>query len=784
MNHDADTPTPPPQPGHEAQATLARIREAHTLYPALAERIDRALLIALHSRGIATIDDIHDRARALAGSEDPGRARPSGDDNAPQETRLDEMGRGFIALVTHELAAATLTPEDVDDVVNLTRKREEARALEEIANLSQVSFRVLAERVHAFCSLPMGQTLLPESEAMAVRVALTRHFISDQLEFIGVARQALTIRDFDELLQRVIGDDNGMGRIGGKAAGLLLARCILRRARAEDPRAPQVEIASPESWYLRSDVIERFLEHQGLYELQSHKYREIEEIRKHYPLIVKMFKNAELPPVIVGKLRAMLEEVGEHPLVVRSSSLLEDRFGAAFAGKYRSIFVANQGPLEARLAELIGAITEVYASTLHPDPISYRRRHNLLDYAENMAVLIQKVVGQRYGKWFLPTWAGVAFSRNEFRRNPRVKAEDGIARIVLGLGTRAVDRVSTDFPRMIPLGVPTLRAEVRDVDVVRASQREVDAIDLERNVFTTVPLSELLCDEWLPGLEQVVSIYRNGILRRPVGKFLDADANELVVTFDNFVQDSQYPALLRWVLQTLERAYGQPVDIEFACDGERFHILQCRPQVVRGSDVPVRLPQGVGDARKVFTANRDVTNGSVAAIEYVVLVDAAAYDRLEPLERKVEVARVVHAVNERLKDRVFILMGPGRWGSKDPRLGVKTGYADLCNARMLIEVARPLGGFIPEASFGSHFFQDLVESDIYYLALYPEDEGVLWNGAFLEGSPNDLHRICPEFAGFEDVVRVIHVPVASGGLYLRVDMDGEAGEALGYLTSV
>ncbi|NJN64413.1 MAG: hypothetical protein HC882_05710 [Acidobacteria bacterium] len=269
-----------------------------------------------------------------------------------------------------------------------------------------------------------------------------------------------------------------------------------------------------------------------------------------------------------------------------------------------------------------------------------------------------------------------------------------------------------------------------------------------------------------------------------MGKFLDADPHELVVTFDNFVHDSAFPSMLRWVLQTLERAYGQPVDIEFACDGERFHILQCRPQVVRGSDVPVRLPQGIGDARKVFTARRDVTNGSVSAIEYVVLVDAAAYDRLEPTERKSEVARVVHAVNDRLKDRAFILMGPGRWGSKDPRLGVKTGYADICNARMLIEVARPLGGFIPEASFGSHFFQDLVESDIYYLALYPEDDGVLWNASFLEGSPNDLHRICPEFASFEDVVRVIHVPVASGGLYLRVDMDGEKGEALGYLTSV
>lgn len=767
---------------HDPQQTLERIREAQEAFPLLAERIERGLLIALHTRGIASVDDIHDRARQAAAGSAP--ENEDADDNAALIARLGSAEREEVSSITLELASQNFSPEEIDDIVNLQRKREEARTLEEIANLSTVSFRVLSERVKAFAALPRGQTLLPESEAMAVRVALIRHFISDQLEFIGVARQYLTIRDFDELVERILGDDQGLGRIGGKAAGLLLARCILRRAQEEDPNAPEVDIHTPESWYLRSDVIERFLEHQGLYELQSHKYKSIEEIRDQYPLIVKVFKNADFPPQIVEQLRRVIDEAGDDPLIVRSSSLLEDRFGAAFAGKYRSIFVANQGSPEERLDALLGAIAEVYASTLHPDAISYRRRHNLIDYSENMAILIQKVVGRRYGRYFLPTWAGVGFSRNEFRRNPRLRAEDGIARLVFGLGTRAVDRVSTDFPRMVPLGAPTLRPEVRDIDVVRNSQHLVDVVNLEKNRFETIEFSDLIDEEWMPGLEEVVSVFENGLLRRPVGTFFNADPKDLVVTFDRWVSDTSHPKELRWILQTLERAYGQPVDIEYAFDGEHFHLLQCRPQVVRGQNRPVEIPDGINEARTVFTANRDVSSGTVSGIEYVVLVDAEDYDRLESNAKKAEVAKVIHALNDRLSSRAFILMGPGRWGSKDPKMGIKSGYADINNTRMLIELSQPLGGFVPEVSFGSHFFQDLIESDIHYLALYPEDEGVLYNRAFLHASPNDLVRLVPEAAEFQDVVRVIHVPVVSGGLYLRVAMDGESGRALGYLAAL
>jgi hypothetical protein len=165
----------------------------------------------------------------------------------------------------------------------------------------------------------------------------------------------------------------------------------------------------------------------------------------------------------------------------------------------------------------------------------------------------------------------------------------------------------------------------------------------------------------------------------------------------------------------------------------------------------------------------------------VISVNAAAYDRLPSPTEKRGVARVIHDLNRHLADWSFILMGPGRWGTKDPGMGVRVGYGDIHNTRMLVEVARPLGGFVPEASFGSHFFQDLIESEIEYLALYPEEEGVLYRAEFFRDSPSLLTDLLPEHTDYRDVVRVIHVPAVTGGLRLRVAMDGESGRALAYL---
>ncbi len=769
------------QEPHDPESSRKRIEEALEAFPGLAEMFARALMVSLHARGVATVDEIYAEARRRAGGAGEDEPTDLSDDNVQVARRWDELERREIENLTVEKAAATFTPDEIDDLVNLTRKRDEAQSLEEIANLSQVSIRMLAEAVNRFCRFPEGQTQIPEWESLGVRVALIRHIISDQLEFIGLAKKHFRIRDFQDLLERTIGDDHRMGRIGGKAAGMILAKSILERARAEDPSAPQIPIALPDSYYLRSDVIEQFMDHNQLHELQSQKYKPIETIRQEYPVILNLFKNGEFPGHLIEKLRRLLGKVGDSPLIVRSSSLLEDRFGATFAGKYRSVFLPNQGPHEGRLVQLIGAICEVFASIFAPDPISYRRRHNLIDYDDLMAVLIQTVVGLRYGPYLLPSWAGVAFSSNEYRWSARIRRQDGLARVVFGLGTRAVDRVASDFPRMLALGMPSLRPVASPAEIRRYSQRYVDAINIEENRFETVPFTELLSHGSFPGLDQFVSISGEDGFYKPTGTRIDAAPSELVLTFDRFAQESPYPAFLKWMLTTLERAYGCPMDIEFAHDGEKFHLLQCRPQAWHEEERAVYIPRNIPSERRVFSASRNITTGSVHGIQYVVLVDPRDYDSIQTATERQQVARVIGLLNEELKEKGFILMGPGRWGSNDLRLGIKIGYADINNARMLIEIARAKGDQVPEVSFGTHFFQDLVESDIRYLALYPDDPGSDFNERFLHGSTNMLPQFLPEQAEWAGVVKVVDVRRASDGLSLNVDMDGDSQQALAYL---
>jgi hypothetical protein len=176
-----------------------------------------------------------------------------------------------------------------------------------------------------------------------------------------------------------------------------------------------------------------------------------------------------------------------------------------------------------------------------------------------------------------------------------------------------------------------------------------------------------------------------------------------------------------------------------------------------------------------------VNNGYLKGIGYVVLVDPRDYAAIGTPERRHEVARCVARLNEALAGQVYVLLGPGRWGSQDLRLGVRVAFADICHARALVEIARRREGYVPEPSFGTHFFQELVEGGILYLPLYPDDPDVVWNESFLRGSANSLSDVLPGEAGLADVVRVIDVARVRPGRTLELTMDGEAQDALCFL---
>jgi hypothetical protein len=743
--------------------------------PELAARVCRRLLRELQKKGHVDLDALDELAAALQSggrwAHDPNRPKP----------QLNNGSREELYDLALEYAERHLSPEEITAIILSVEKRLLVQEGARLAEDPDTPLDVLRDKVHEFLNFAPGEAEAPPEDVVGTRAALIRRFLTDQLDFISVAKRYIRVLDFAQVLDNILPTESRYGRLGGKAAGLVLAHSILQEARREGRLEADHRI--PDSYFLPSNGILEFIEHNDLDELINVKYKSREEVREEYPLVERLFKSGEFPPTIHKGLEEMLYQIGEVPLVVRSSSLLEDRIGHAFSGKYKSLFISNRGTLEARLAELEDAIAEVYASIFHPDPIEYRRERGLIDFQEQMGVLIQEVVGREAGGMLFPAFAGVAFSRCEMRWSPRIRHTDGMARLVLGLGTRAVDRTVNDYPVLVALEQPALRAVQRPDEVYRYSQHDVDVVDLRENRFESIPLPAFMrrAGRGIPNMNRIFSLYRDDQILPMVGILAQLDADELVVTFDGLLK-SPFPRELKTMLDLLEEGLGEPVDVEFAHDGENFYMLQCRALSRGASAQRVEVPLEVSADLKVFSANRYVQMGQARDLEYVVLVDPRDYESLETREEMMRVARAVGAINKALPLRRFLLMGPGRWGSRgDIKLGVPVTYADISHTSILVEIARQKGSYLPDVSFGTHFFNDLVESGINYLPLYPDDPEVIWNEVFLNQSPNSLAGVVPEFADMEGVVRVIHVPEVAKGKYLQVIMDAEADKALGFL---
>jgi hypothetical protein len=274
-----------------------------------------------------------------------------------------------------------------------------------------------------------------------------------------------------------------------------------------------------------------------------------------------------------------------------------------------------------------------------------------------------------------------------------------------------------------------------------------------------------------------------GRLVKPMSMLIDdGDGVPLVACFEGLRGRSPFVAQIRETLRVLEETLKGPVDVEFAHDGEHLYLLQCRPQSQSDLAAPAPIPRDIADRDVVFSARRFVSNGRVGEIGHIVYVDPARYAELDSRNELKAVGRVVGELNKLLPKKQFILMGPGRWGSRgDIKLGVSVTYADISHTAMLIEIARNTGGYVPDVSFGTHFFQDLVEAGIAYLPVYPDDEGVIFNERFLLGAPNLLPDLLPEYAQLADVVRVIDVAAAAEGRILRVLLNADLDEAVALL---
>jgi hypothetical protein len=735
-------------------------------FPELLGEMRSTFMEVLEERGITTREKLYQQALAelkAAGLPDT-------------ETNRQEY---LEALIDHQFAN-NLTPKEIDNYINLARKRDRCRDLSRVTSQEHARSKEIYQALGEFCDIPKGEVYISREEAEGIRVSLINHFISSQLPFISIAKDYITIRDIEDLLRRTLWSRRRPGNLGGKAAGMILAQKILLPTLEEkDPElAKYVQV--PETWYLNSGVFSEFVDRNNLYLFRSHKYKDRETIEQEYLRIEENFRYATFAPEVLDDFRKILTEIGEHPIIVRSSSFLEDNFGLAFSGKYLSTFLSNQGDLETRLKAFITAIKQVFASIFGPDPILYRRDHGLVDFNEQMAMVVQKVVGRRFGDYFFPFAAGVMFSRNFYAWNPKIKKEEGLVRLVLGLGTRAVDRVGSDYPRMIALSHVQLRPEVEADQIKKYSQKQVDVMNLKKQGLETIDFRVLKSTVDHPDLSYAVSVEKDGHLAPPMFKTDDLKQGELCLTFDNLLKKTPFAALVKKVLSQVEAAYDRPVDMEFAWDCEKLYILQCRPLSTRKELAKVTIPQNVPKDRILFTAGGGLSNSILHDIEYIVYVNPRAYDGLPTFDAKMGIARVVNLLNKNLGDKRFALMGPGRWGSNDINLGVHVSYADINKTLLLVEIAFAKDGYTPEVSYGTHFFQDLVEADIVMVPLFPDEPGSVFNEDFLVNADNSLKTVLPEVGEGEEVVRVLHLPSLRGGEFLHVYLNGQEQQGLGF----
>jgi len=743
-------------------------------YPILAPQIRERMREELFRRGIISPErlDAESKEKAILSQQREGLNDPYGQEEEGVWLQRKRTVRDYL---TDFYFAYNLPIDLLHTIVNelLARRMGHPATSELHFNPELAPLDLLLTKAQQYDAMPEGSRAEVMHHREEIIVVLTKTMISDQLSFIRIAKGFFAADDFNFIRTRRIGN----GKIGGKAAGMLLAFKILQSVSPELAK----RITLPDSYFIGADVFYDFISLNNLE--YNQKYKSADQIRAEYPDIKSEYEKGRFPEEVADRLRAILDRAGKTPLIVRSSSLLEDNFGTSFAGKYESYFCPNQDSPKENLRALTTAIRRIYASVYSPDALFYRKRMGLLDYDERMAILLQVVQGDQYKQYFFPALAGVALSRAPIVWNPRLRRDEGFVRLVNGLGTRAVNRVADDYPRLITLSHPTLRPETSPNAIKHYSQHYIDLINLDTNEFETKSLNDVMGMDY-PPLRWLSSVDEDDTLMPMMSIGRNIPTQRLVMTFDNLIQRGDFVATMKETLTTLARHYEAPVEMEFAASitaqGARpsitLHLLQCRPQSGLRERAVRPVPTDLTPDDRLFISTRMVPQGQLSGVEFLFSVSAQRYTSLST-EQRHEVARVIGRLNKILEKRKFIMLGPGRWGSANLDLGVPVSYADIYNASALVELAHTQQGITPEPSYGTHFFQDLVEAQIYPLAVYPDSPGDMLNQAWLDRAHNSLLALLPDAAPLADVLKVIHIPTQRPGYLLEISMDGERAVA-------
>lgn len=562
---------------------------------------------------------------------------------------------------------------------------------------------------------------------------LLRMLISRDDPVLTLAEKYFTLSDILAIRRRMI----GTGLIGGKAVGMLLARAILHR---QDPAWSQ-KLEPHDSFFVGADVFYTYLVQNGCWWMvQKHKADTLDDDTTETAR--RRILAGDFPEYIVEQFSDLLDYFGQSPIIVRSSSLLEDNFGNAFAGKYESVFCANQGGHHKRLEDFLCAVRTVYASTMSDDALTYRSQRGLLGQDEQMGLLIQRVSGDSYGSLFFPQAAGVAFSFNPYVWHETIDPQAGMMRLVFGIGTRAVDRSDDDYTRIVALNEPTRRPDASFDEVRRYAQQRVDVLDMEANQLRSMLFSDIVRRNPPIALEMYAS--RDLTQERRARSEGRRDPPEYILTFDRLLGETGFVADMRTLLSALQAAYAVPVDVEFTLnffepDRYRINLVQCRPlQVANPGDV-APAPDQIPSDDIILASQGPVIGRSLHLnIDWIIHVVPSLYSELA-LPERYEVARVLGEIthNPALMGSAILLLGPGRWATSSPELGVPVRFSDINTVSIICEIVAMRDSLVPDVSLGTHFFNELVENNMLYAALFPRRPQTRINATFLEGNGED-----------------------------------------------
>ncbi|MBQ6551712.1 MAG: phosphoenolpyruvate synthase [Lachnospiraceae bacterium] len=549
----------------------------------------------------------------------------------------------------------------------------------------------------------------------------------------------------------------GTGMIGGKACGMLLARAIIRN------KEPDIsDILEPhDSFYVGSDLYYTYIVDNDLWDTRIRQRTD-----EGYFTLAEEFADKIMEGVFSDAMREqfvrIIEYYGQDPYIIRSSSILEDGFGNAFAGKYESVFCVNRGSLDERLAEFEHAIKVVYASSMSLSALDYRKRRGLDKRDEQMALLIQRVSGSYYGTNYMPCAAGVGYSYSPYRIMKDADPTAGMLRLVMGLGTSAVDRTEGSYPRIVNLDMPERTSYSSSADKHKFSQGKAEVIDMTEHTLKKLTLKDLEPD--IPKyLDRILlehdfdAEYRLREMGRP--------RDVKFISCKGLVANKALMEQMKRMLRCIQEEYEYPVDTEFTINlsesGEySVDLLQCRPLQVQKTSAGTVIPPGIPE-KKILLESKGASMGmsKTTGLDLIVYVDPVGYYNM-PYADKNLAAKLIGKINWHYRDlnKHMMLIVPGRVGTSSPELGVPTAFSDISAYEIICETEETTAGYNPELSYGSHIFQDLVEAEILYTAVFHNEKTLRFAPEMLASAKD----IVSEFTDDSRLMEIVHVYDVSG----------------------